>query len=105
MANEITVFEQENLQLLKDLASVSKMKKELASQEDVLKKQLLPLMEEAGVVSIKNDYITISYVGASETVRIDTDAIKLDDPELYHKLMDKYNKRSQKRAYLRFSAK
>lgn len=105
MANELTAFEKKNMELLLRLADVSVAKKVLTEKENELKATLLPLMEEAGVVSIKNDVITISYIPETETVRLDTDAIKLADPGLYDDLMGKYNKRSKKRAYLRFSTK
>lgn len=105
MAHELTPFEQNHIELLKNFAEVTKQEKELKRQIDEFKETLLPLMEQAGVVNIKNDFITISYIAESESVALDTKAIKLDDPFLYHDLMDKYNKRTHRKASLRVSAK
>lgn len=102
--NEI-VFAENYAAQLQSLAEVSKRKKLLDKQEKELKEELLPLMEEHGITSINTDYLTISYIGESETVDLDKSRLKAEDPERYNALLNDYNKRVMKKAYLRFNAK
>ena len=102
--NEV-VFAEQNVALLENLAEVSRRKKLLDQQEKEIKARLLPLMEEHGVKSIDNDIIQITYVGGTESVAIDTSALRAEEPDLYNELMEKYNKRTKRSAYLRFKAK
>lgn len=102
---ELAKFEKKNMVLFQELADVSKMKKAIEQKESEAKEKLLEAMEKNGIVSIDNDIIQISYIAGTESVALDSKALKLDDPNLFHKLMDKYNKRTTRKPYLRFKAK
>lgn len=105
MENNVIAFEQNNIQLLGKIAELARVKNEIESQEKKLKEDLLFAMELAGVTSVDNDKIRISYIPASESVALDTKSLKASDPELYHELETKYNKRTTKKAYIRFKVK
>ena len=102
--NEV-VFAEQNKALLENLAEVSRRKDRLEQQEKEIKARLLPLMEEHGVEFIDNEIIRITYVRGSETVGIDTNALRAEDPELYNDILNKFNKRTKRSAHVRFKAK
>lgn len=102
--NEIT-FVENNLPTLQMLAEVSKRKKLLDLQEKELKEALQPLMEEHGITSINNEFITVSYVPESESVDIDKKTWKAEDPDGYNKVFSEYNRRTKRKAHIRFNAK
>ena len=98
-------FEQQHLQEFRRLATISARLKDLKAQEEELRQNLIELMEQHGVVKIDNDIITISYVAASESFAIDTKELRAKDPELYDKILKQYNKRTTRKASLRFKLK
>lgn len=103
--NALQNFEQKNMAVFETLARISKTKAELEAQEKDAKEKLLIAMENNGITSIDNDVIRISYVAGTESVALDTKALRADDPKLYNKLEQKYNKRTKRGAYIRFTAK
>lgn len=103
--NAIQIFEEKNLSAFQQLAEISRTKKALDAQEKELKEKLLIAMENHNIASIDNDIIRISYIAESESVTLDTKALLADDPDTYHALERKYNKRTKKKAYIRFTAK
>lgn len=103
--NALQNFEQKNMAVFETLARISKTKAELEAQEKDAKEKLLIAMENNGITSIDNDVIRISYVAGTESVALDTKALRADNPKLYNKLEQKYNKRTKKGPYIRFTAK
>lgn len=103
--NALQNFEQKNMAVFETLARISKTKAELEAQEKDAKEKLLIAMENNGITSIDNDVIRISYVAGTESVALDTKALRADNPKLYNKLEQKYNKRTKRGPYIRFTAK
>ena len=103
--NSLQKFEEKNLRLFEDLAANTRMKEALEEREKDLKEQLLIAMENNGITSIDNEIIRINYIAGSESVSLDTKALRAEEPELYHQLEQKYNKRSKKNPYVRFTVK
>ena len=62
-------------------------------------------MELNGIASVDNEYVKISHIPETESVSLDTKALRADNPELFSDLMDKYNKRTKKKAYVRITVK
>ena len=62
MDNELILFEQQNMAAFKHLAELKKQQDELKKTEELVKAEIEKSMEEYGVKSLKNDYITISYI-------------------------------------------
>lgn len=96
-------FEEKNIAVFKELASLKQQIKELERQQDDVKKGILEAMEHYGVKSFKNEYITISYVPESETESIDLKELQSKEPELYEELLNDYRKVTKKKGYVRFS--
>lgn len=103
--NEITAFEQKNLEAFKHLAALTAAKKELEEQEKKIKDEILFAMELNGITSVDNEYVRISHIPESESVTLDAKAFRTNEPDLYNEVMDKYNKRAKKKAYVRITVK
>ena len=103
--NALQKFEEKNMAVFETLARISKTKAELEAQEKDAKEALLIAMENNNITSIDNDVIKITYVAGTESVALDTKALRADDPALYRELEQKYNKRTKRSAYIRFTAK
>lgn len=102
---KMTAFEQKNLAAFKQLRELTNAKKSLEEQEKKIKDDLTFAMELNGITSIDNDYVIISHVAETESVALDTKAFRQDDPDLYNEVMNKYNKRTKKKAYVRITVK
>lgn len=102
---EMTAFEQKNLAAFEQLRELTNAKKSLEEQEKKIKDDLTFAMELNGITSIDNDYVRISHIAETESVALDTKAFRQDDPDLYNEVMNKYNKRTKKKAYVRITVK
>lgn len=102
---ELAVFKQQHMQEFERLATVSARLKDLKKQEEEMRQNLIELMEKHGVYKIDNEKIAITYVGPSESVAIDTKELRAQDPALYDEILQKYNKRTTRKASLRFKLK
>lgn len=102
---EMTAFEQKNLAVFKQLRELTNAKKSLEEQEKKIKDDLTFAMKLNGITSIDNDYVVISHIAETESVALDTKAFRQDDPDLYNEVMNKYNKRTKKKAYVRITVK
>ena len=105
MDNELQVFEQANLAVFKRLHDFKKQQELMKKQEEDLKAELLKSMEEYGIKSFKNEYITISYVEGSTSVSIDLKTLEKKEPELYKDLLEDYPKVTNRKAYVKFVVK
>lgn len=103
--NELQIFEKQNLAIFKALRDLKKQKEELERQEEVAKGMLEEAMEQNGIKSFKNEYITISYVEASSTTTVDLKKLQEKEPECYEGLLADYPKVTNKKAYVRFTVK
>lgn len=103
--NKLALFEQNYLPVFKELQEYKKAKAFLEEQEAKAKEELEKAMKEYGIKSIKNDYITISYVEGSTTEVFDINAFKEREPELYQELFDDYKKTKTTKSYVKFIIK
>lgn len=103
--NQVALFEQKYLAVFQELQQVKKAKAILEKQEKEAKAELEKAMSDYGIKSIKNDYITISYVEGSTTESIDLDALKEEEPELYNDLLTDYKKVKTTKSYVKFLVK
>ena len=95
--NNVTLFEQQHLAAFKQLSELKKEQDKLA--------QIEKAMDENNIVSIKNDYITISRIAASQTTSIDLKKLEEKEPQLYADLLKDYPKLTNKKASIRFLVK
>lgn len=105
MDNELQLFEQANLEAFKKLAELKKQQEALATTEKEVKAQIEKSMEEYGVKSLKNEFITISHVEGSTSTSIDLKKLQEKEPDLYKELLEDYPKVTNKKASVRFTVK
>jgi predicted phage-related endonuclease len=103
--NALEKFEHKNMMLFQKLADITRYKKELEKQEKEAKEALLIAMENHNVTAIDNEIVKVNYIDATESVALDTRALRAAEPELYRKLMDKYNKRTARKPYIKITVK
>lgn len=103
--NEVQVFEQQNLVAFQKLAEFKKVKEAMEQQEAKIKADLEKAMQEHGIKSFSNDYVTLSFIEASSSESIDLKAFKEKEPKLYDELLADYKKVTNKKAYVRITVK
>ena len=103
--NEIQVFENQHLLVFKQLAEVTKTKKQLEEQEKKIKADLEKAMDAYEIKSFENQYIKITRVNGSTSTSIDLKALEEKEPKLYAELLEDYPKVSTKKSYLTFKVK
>lgn len=103
--NALEKFEKANLIAFESLAEIQTQKNELELQEKKIKEIILAGMQDNGIDSIDNDIVRINLIPESESVAIDTKALRTKDPDLYRELMEKYNRRTKKSAHVRITVK
>lgn len=105
LENQVALFEQKALTLMKQLSDIKKAKDELDSTDAKIRKALQESMSEYGITSFKNEYVTISNVPESESVSVDLKKLKEQEPECYDGLINDYPKVTKKAAYVRIVVK
>lgn len=103
--DELQVFEQTNMVVFKKLSEFKKQQDLLKKQEEEFKAELLKSMEEFGIKSFKNDYVTISHVEASSSTSIDLKELEKKEQKLFEDLLKDYPKVTNKKAYVRIVVK
>lgn len=103
--NEIQVFENQYMEVFKELSNVTKTKKELEEQEKKVKADLEKAMDAYDIKSIDNQYIKITSVDGSTSTSIDLKALEKEEPELYAELLEDYPKVTNRKPYLTFKVK
>ena len=104
---ELQVFEEKYLSVMKDLADATIQKKRLEEQEKKFKGQLEKVMDEYGIKSIDNQFLKIIRVAGSDgKTTVDLDKMQKEEPELYQELLEDYPKTTgKKKASIRFDVK
>lgn len=103
--NEVTLFEEKNMSAFRTLAKLKEQKRQLDAEEKVINNMLLQRMQESNIASVDNDIVRINLIPETESVSLDTKALKTEDPDLYHDIENRYNKRVVKKAHIRITVK
>lgn len=103
--NQVQVFEQQHMQVFKQLADITKTKKQLEEQEKKVKEDLEKAMDAYDIKSIDNQFLKINRVNGSTSTSIDLKALKEKEPKLYGELLEDYPKVTNKKSYLTFKVK
>lgn len=91
---QLEKFEKNHLQVFEDLKLITEQVKKLKEQEDDIKTQLKNAMEEHEIKKIDNEFVTITYVGESETVKVDWKKVQMQEPEYYKELLKEFKTES-----------
>lgn len=103
--NEVTLFEEKNMSAFRTLAKLKEQKRQLDAEEKVINNMLLQRMQESNIASVDNDIVRINLIPETESVSLDTKALRKEDPDLYHDIENRYNKRVVKNAHIRITVK
>ena len=101
----LKLFEQQHIQVFKQIADITKAKKQLEDQEKKVKLDLEEAMDQYGITSIDNQFLKITSVNGSTSTTIDLKSLKEQEPTLYKELLEDYPKTSVKKPYLTFKVK
>lgn len=102
---DLTVFEKKYLESFKQLSELKKEQNRLAKIEADVKAEIEKAMDDNDIVSVKNDYVTITRVAESTSTSIDLKALQDREPKLYEDLIADYPKVTNKKAYIRIAVK
>ena len=105
MSNEIQIFENQHLQVFKQLAEVTKTKKQLEDQEKKIKEHLEKAMDLYEIKSFENQYIKITRVNGSTSTSVDLKSMEKEEPKLYAELLEDYPKVTTRKQSIRFTVK
>lgn len=94
-------FENKQLALLQNIASLIKTKKELETQEAELKTKLQEAMEANGIKKFSSDILNITYIAATTSTSIDSAKLKKKYPDIAAEC----SKTSNKKAYIKIEVK
>lgn len=85
----------------KQIAEFESSIKAMEKQRDDLKKSILEAMENAGVLKIDNDDVTINYIAPCDSESFDKKAFKKDHPDIH----DQYVTMKPRSAYIKITVK
>lgn len=93
------------IELLKELQEIKQKKEALDLKEKEIKEKITNILVENGADKYEDEQYKVNYIAASESVSIDTTALKKTSGELYIKLLNDYPKITKRNASLRVSFK
>ncbi|MDD7732001.1 MAG: hypothetical protein PT942_07035 [Eubacteriales bacterium] len=93
------------IELLKELQEIKQKKEALDLREKEIKSEITNILVENGTDKYEDEQYKVNYIAASESVSIDTTALKKTSGELYIKLLNDYPKITKRSASLRVSFK
>jgi septal ring factor EnvC (AmiA/AmiB activator) len=104
---ELSVFEQQYMSVMKNLSDMTKQKKKIEKQEKLIKANLGKVMDEYGIKSLDNQFLKIIRVAESKgKATVDLDKMQKEEPELFDELIKDYPKTAgAKKASIRFDVK
>ena len=105
MTDNITVFNNNYMATMQRYADLEETIKELENTKKEVRKELKKAMEFYNVRTIDNDIIRITIVPPTESVTIDTKALRISKPDIYDELIGSFPKRTTKDSYLRVTIK
>jgi len=103
--SNVTVFNNNYMATMQRYADLEQTIKELEQTKKDVRAELKRAMEDYNIRSIDNDILRITVVPPTESVTIDTKALRIAKPDIYDELIDAYPKRMTKDSYLRVTIK
>lgn len=101
----LALFQEQHMQVFKQLADLTKTKKQLEDQEKKVKEELEAAMDRYDIKSIDNQFLKITRVNGSTSTSVDLKVLEEKEPKLYKELLEDYPKVTNKKAYLTFKVK
>ena len=90
----LTTFEEQNLQVFQQMRDITQQVKQLKDQENEIKEHLKQAMEHHDIKKIDNEYVTVTYIAESETVKVDWKQVQIEEPEFHKELLEDFTVRT-----------
>ena len=97
----LIAFQDSQHAVMQQVCDIVTAKKKLDEQEKALKEQLRLAMEKFGVKKFESDLLTITYIGETTAVSVDTTQLK----KLHPDIVEECSKTSVKSAYIKIETK
>lgn len=97
----LELFKAQHIVILNGISDLVLAKKKIEEDEKQMKEQLKTAMEKYGIKKLDSDVVTITYVGATTSVSVDTAKLK----KLHPKIAEECSKTSSKSAYIKIDTK
>lgn len=97
MPNELTNLSQQDIAIVKDFLETEKQVKELKAKQDLLRQDLVDIMEDYNVKKWETEDFVVTYVGETTSIGIDTKKLK----EKYPELVQHFQKETKRKANVR----
>lgn len=89
--NELEVFKSEALALIAEVAAIEKQKKSLDELQKDMRSQILAAMERHNIKSFRNELMSITYTAPSVRETLDSKAVQIKYPAIYHECLKTSN--------------
>lgn len=93
----LIAFKDSSVAVIQQVCDICTAKKQLEEQEKVLKDKIKQAMEKFGVKKFESEQLTITYVGETTAVSVDTTKLK----KLHPDIAEECSKTSVKSAYIK----
>ena len=93
----LIAFKDSSVAVIQQVCDICTAKKQLEEQEKALKDQIKQAMEKFGVKKFESEQLTITYVGETTAVSVDTTKLK----KLHPDIAEECSKTSVKSAYIK----
>lgn len=90
---------------LKRLKEIKDIKSQLDAEEKDLRKRVMANLDSCNLTKYSDDIYTVQFVGATESISIDTRALQKKDPIMFGQLVEDYPKTTKRAESVRISFK
>ena len=98
---ELTLFQSNAIAIMREIAELDRMKKQLEAKDKVVRQELQEAMDKYGIKKFENDILKVTYVEPTTRTTIDSKKLKEDLPAV----AAKYTKTSQVKGSVRIEVK
>ena len=98
---ELTLFQSNAIAIMREIAELDRMKKELEVKDKLVRQELQEAMDQYGIKKFENDILKVTYVEPTTRTTIDSARLKKELPAV----AEKYSKISQVKGSVRIDVK
>ena len=98
---ELTLFQTKAMAVMREIAELDRMKKQLEAKDKVVRQELQEAMDKYGIKKFENDILKVTYVEPTTRTTIDSARLKKELPAV----AEKYTKTSQVKGSVRIEVK
>jgi predicted phage-related endonuclease len=99
--NELTLFQNNAMAVMREIAELDRMKKQLEAKDKVVRQELQEAMDKYGIKKFENDILKVTYVEPTTRSTIDSKKLKEELPAI----AEKYTKTTVVKGSVRIEVK